>query len=525
MFNNLYLPKFLLFFSILFILHNLTSVAHSQTEKIGKWKRFEITYDNNSFDGNPFDLEFYGVFRHADSGRTLKQLGFYAGENQWKIYFMPDDLGEWRFTTHSTDPDLDGQIGSFSCSESGLPGKLTPAGNRWKLVDLGKTVFPIMIPSRKYLKSTRTKAGISDFIDWADEVVGARIIGTTLVYFHHEQDEKPYVEGEEGILFNIPMWDRLNSHYDYLRDKGMGHYIMMYSDDSEAPTKNGVAPQSQAELRLFRYIVARFSCYPIVLWDTGIDIGETRSDSWIEWFTDWFTDNDPWQHPVSSRTGGGSGGIYPNHASYYSDGTSTLPSFSDFVSVWEKRTVPTAMTDRWREDYGRGGFDRDKIRKAVWQMGLTGATAVYVSGNDSGGYLSSGYASDFKAASDCGRASAFFGNEVLSLNNLDPHQEFVVSADADDAFLSANPGIEYVVYLSNGRNITLDLSHAASNLSCTWFNPKTGERKEAPAVSSGGIVNLSSPGSGDWILHLLKKTITAPGSPKPPIGLKILSGN
>ena len=34
------------------------------------------------------------------------------------------------------------------------------------------------------------------------------------------------------------------------------------------------------ELRLFWYAVARFSAYPIVVWDTGIDIGETRSSQW-----------------------------------------------------------------------------------------------------------------------------------------------------------------------------------------------------------------------------------------------------
>src|SRR3990172_7754199 len=250
------------------------------------------------------------------------------------------------------------------------------------------------------------------------------------------------------------MWDRLNSHYDMLRDRGMGFYIMFYSDDQDSPDRFGITEKSKEEMRLFRYVIARFSAYPIVVWDTGIDIQETRSNAWIDWFADWFQENDPWQHPVSSRTGGGSGGKFPDQATYYSDGTSTLPPHQTVVNTWKDQNVPLAFTDRWRENYSRGNFNRDKIRRAAWEVGLVGGSALYVGGNENQGYLAQDYAQDFEAAPDLGIRSDFFLERIADFNGLEPQDEVLVSGD--QAILSASVGREYVVYDANGGKIEID---------------------------------------------------------------------
>ena len=128
-FNNcLKIPSVVIFLFlaavVLLILQLLCPVpAFSETNEkaitIGKWKRFEVSYTNPSFKGNPFDVEFYGSFTHKSSGKILKQPGFYAGKNHWKIYFMPDNLGEWTFHTSSPDPDLNEKAGSILISGDG----------------------------------------------------------------------------------------------------------------------------------------------------------------------------------------------------------------------------------------------------------------------------------------------------------------------------------------------------------------------------------------------------------------------
>ena len=471
-------------------------------QEIGKWKRFEVIYNNDSWNGNPFDLEFSGVFTHVPSGRKVTQLGFYAGNNIWKLYFMPDELGEWTFTTSSTDPDLDGKTGSFSCVASNLAGPLVASGNRWMLKDSGKVISPIMLATREWFKRTDTDEGIEDFIQWSKDTAGATIIGTTLVYFTQDQSEIPYVKGKEGIEFNIPMWDRLNSHYDMLRDQGLGFYIMFYSDDEESPNTHNITPRSPEEMRLFRYVIARFSAYPIVMWDTGIDIGETRSDEWIDWFATWFKQNDPWQHAVSSRTGGGSGGKFPDSANYYSDGAADLPNRATMVEDWRSRQVPIAYTDRWREYYVRSDFDANKIRTAAWQVALSGGSAVYFGGDDYDGYLGESYAQDLTAASQLGYRTKFLKEQIEDLGLLDPHDERLTSGSG--AILSANPGVEYIAYDINGGTIGIDLTNDPGSFGAMWLNPRTGDMIELESVNGGSEYSISTPDDGDWVLYLKK---------------------
>jgi hypothetical protein len=473
----------------------------SLAESVGKWKRFEVVMSNLTWSGNPFDLELIGVFKHIPSGRVINQLGFYAGDNTWKIYFMPDVLGEWTYQTQSPDVDLNGITGSFNCISSGLPGRLIGDGNRWLLEDSGEYVAPIMVPTREWFKRSNTNEGIDDFIQWADDTVGAIIIGITLVYFDGAQDEIPYVKGQEGELFNIPMWDRMNSHYDMMRDRGMGLYIMFYSDDEESPNRHNIKQRSLEELRLFKYAIARFSAYPIVMWDTGIDIQETRDNEWIDEFTDWFNMNDPWRHPVSSRTGGGSGGKFPKNGTYYSDGASSLPSHQTVVSDWMRREVPTTYTDRWRENYHRGGFDRDEIRRAVWEVGLVGGSAIYVGGNENAGHLTETYAKDFEAAPDIGLRTRFFQEQILDFRLLNPSDELVLSGRG--VVLSANRGREYVAYDHDGGSFSLDLNNVTGSLTAEWFNPRTGGRIDGGTVQGGGARTFTTPTQQDWVLHLL----------------------
>ena len=472
---------------------------------VGKWKRFEVSYSNLSWYGNPFDLEFEGVFTHVTSGRKVTQWGFYAGNNVWKIYFMPDASGEWTFETQSPDGDLNGRSGGFECVSSNLPGQLVADGNRWLLKDSGEYVAPILLPTREWFKRSKTSDGIDGFIKWADETAGALIIGTTLVYFNGAQDEIPYMKGEEGKLFNIPMWDRMNSHYDMMRDRGMGLYIMFYSDDEESPNRHNIKPKTKEELRLFKYAIARFSAYPIVMWDTGIDIGETRNNEWIDWFADWFNGNDPWEHPVSSRTGGGSGGKIPVNGTYFSNGVSTLPTNEDIINDWIRSEIPIAFTDRWRENYHRGEFNRDEIRRAVWVVGLLGGSALYVGGNENDGYLNENYAKDFEAATDLGFRNKFFREHIIDFSSLIPSNNLILAGE--EIVLAADIGQEYVVYSYYGDTFSIDLDNVVGPLKAIWFNPRTGEWRDGKTVQGGEVQNFQTPTENDWVLHLFKADV------------------
>ena len=87
---------------------------------VEQWGMQEITLRSNTQHENPFsDVALSAEFRFGD--KIVRTDGFYDGDQKWKIRFMPQSQGLWRYQTCSNDPALNGQKGSF---EVGPPGPL-----------------------------------------------------------------------------------------------------------------------------------------------------------------------------------------------------------------------------------------------------------------------------------------------------------------------------------------------------------------------------------------------------------------
>ncbi|AFH62917.1 DUF5605 domain-containing protein [Paenibacillus caseinilyticus] len=83
-------------------------------EQVEQWGVFELRLEGPD-QGNPYrDCPLQAAFRFG--GREVKTAGFYDGGGMYRIRFMPDRQGEWRFETSSPVPELDGISGSFVCT-------------------------------------------------------------------------------------------------------------------------------------------------------------------------------------------------------------------------------------------------------------------------------------------------------------------------------------------------------------------------------------------------------------------------
>ena len=67
----------------------------------------------------------------------------------------------------------------------------------------------------------------------------------------------------------------------------------------------------------------------------------------------------------------------------------------------------------------------------------------------------------------------------------------------------ANPGVEYLIYLPDGGNVTVDLSGASGKLAMEWLNPNTGERMSGGTTTGGGSREFTAPFNGDAVLYLI----------------------
>ena len=99
----------------------LSSFTHVQGQAM-QWMKHEIAFESTQSYQNPlYDLkDFYAVFT-APSGKQHTINGFWDGENDWKVRFMPDEKGAWTYTTFCSDEKntgLHAQRGSISCAEN-----------------------------------------------------------------------------------------------------------------------------------------------------------------------------------------------------------------------------------------------------------------------------------------------------------------------------------------------------------------------------------------------------------------------
>lgn len=86
--------------------------AMESAAAVEQWGVYELTVQGSS-EGNPFlDVEFAAGFSHQD--RTIEVDGFYDGDGVYRVRFMPDAQGEWRYRTGSNRAELNGREGTFT---------------------------------------------------------------------------------------------------------------------------------------------------------------------------------------------------------------------------------------------------------------------------------------------------------------------------------------------------------------------------------------------------------------------------
>lgn len=82
-------------------------------QTVEKWGIYELTY-GGQMAGNPFtDADITADF--ISEGRKMTVRGFYNGNDEYKIRFMPDATGVWKYQVHSNINEINGREGAFVC--------------------------------------------------------------------------------------------------------------------------------------------------------------------------------------------------------------------------------------------------------------------------------------------------------------------------------------------------------------------------------------------------------------------------
>jgi hypothetical protein len=490
--------------------------ADEPAPTVGKWQRYILNFENKTWQGNPFEIEFNGVFTHLTSGKRLILPGYYAGGNTWKIGFMPTDIGKWRWRTESVDSELNNRNGSVVCRASGLPGMLkadSRYSRKWRFTD-GPYVVPVALRMEIFFEDASTD-DFANACDFLKNEVNGQLFETRLL------DESRWYAGRSDYIFegnwqahrfDLAVWDRMETRMELLTARGLGAHVMFYSDDAGTPGWKG---QSTTEALVIRYAVARLAAFPVVWFNTGIDIIEYRSQEDINWFGEEIRRLDPYGHPISSRRGGGSGELTMQNRTFESwgDRHSRIEAMRNHYLESE---LPVSMDDAWGENRGIMLFkdhSEHDIRRAFWKAVIAGGVGGLVRGGGDG-LPTNGFFSirrvkqDLESEQWIAHVNAFVKDQLGPLfGAMEPN-----AAIARDGHALSDPEGRKILVFRTGRHdrydpaltetFDLQLPARGYRYAAIWYDPRTGAEHNAGIIIDGGRRRFAPPSGDDWLLLL-----------------------
>lgn len=70
------------------------------------WEKVELSFTSDkTYDNALYDVKEFGAVFTSPSGRSKKLNGFWNGGTDWKIRFLPDEIGDWKYETFCSDTD------------------------------------------------------------------------------------------------------------------------------------------------------------------------------------------------------------------------------------------------------------------------------------------------------------------------------------------------------------------------------------------------------------------------------------
>jgi len=288
------------------------------------WEYEEYSLTNTTWSGNPFDLVATVIFTHARETRTTEM--FYAGNNTWKFRFTGTRTGLWRFSTSSSDADLDGHTGSVTVgprANAVIKGFLTHVGNKYAIMDedidhLEGYVYQVYMNQQDFEQqhkhSTRILGhpGRVDLIDdyWRNtQDNGFNIYFFAVFYSWFRMGALSIDDFSSGADPDLDqpdpaLFDALEFAIKYAHERGGRTHIWAWGDNGRKQTPNrlGDGFRGRKHQRLIRYIAARLGPLPGWTMNFGFDTIEMpNAEADGVWWADELNKTMGWQHILTSR--------------------------------------------------------------------------------------------------------------------------------------------------------------------------------------------------------------------------------
>lgn len=488
------------------------SIAGKQRlQTVGQWKMFEVSITNSKSYANPFADVTLEADLKAPSGRMTKVYGFYDGEQTWRLRFMPDEAGQWKYDARFSDGPP-GFNGTFRCVKGDLHGPLrvnrknplwfeyadgTPCYLRaFHIWDLGKLDPTVQAKTLDFAKSQGFNAvcgphmGPPDNMPWE---------GTS------KRDVDFY-------RLNLEAWQGLDRAIEMLAERDM--VLIPFSIFGGTNGMPKMLFWRQQDMFL-RYWVARWGGYWNVTFQPTSEWEESFSEAEILRIGERLQELDHGRHLISAHSLRASSDTV-QQAKWY--GYHTVQDkliqydpikYTSFAQLHEKVQKPILAHEcLWEGNLYQkeAGLDMDNMRKGAWVIALSGAQINYADEVMTG--------RRFQLRSDYDKCFSWKGMAMEPQGLLYEHLEILFdfmqslsfsrmglhSGLSSTGICLAEPGRQYVIYAEKGGKLTLDLSSSQGTFAARWINPRDGKRSEPFKVEGGARREFQSPDDNDWAL-------------------------
>ncbi|MEO7145645.1 MAG: DUF5060 domain-containing protein [Bryobacteraceae bacterium] len=268
---------------------------------VKRWGVYEVTLAGPS-SGNPFvDIHLGAHFKFRN--RVVDADGFYDGDGTYRIRFMPDELGEWTYTTFSGAAALAGKSGAFTVT---APSKTNHGPVRVRYgthfgyedgaayVPIGTTAYAWNHQGDALEEQTLLTLRESPF-----NKIRMCVFPKHYTFNNNEPVYYPFprtAAGENDYAhFNPAFFRHLEKRVKDLQDLGIeADLILFHPYDKWGYSR--MPPE--VDDRYLRYIVARLSAYRNVWWSMANEWDLVKTKTLADWdrFFRIVQENDPYQH-------------------------------------------------------------------------------------------------------------------------------------------------------------------------------------------------------------------------------------
>ncbi len=498
----------------------LLAVADRGLAAVVRFDTAEITlrsasvYDGSQGSPNPFTDVSLTARVTSPGGKVYTIDGFFGGDgaggqvgNVFKVRIFADEAGTWSWTSDSSDPGLDGQSGTVQCSGTlaGVFGQGPVAANAAYPSSFRYREGPPVYLLAKYLDRAAPPALQFSHTLFSEERSDAdrqalldRHAGMKLnkinVYLANVTDYSgvsttPWLgpaEASDKTRFDLSRWRMYEHWLIAMRDAGFATQLWFFADGF------GNLPDADRQ-RLIRYGMARLSGYANTLFTLMTEWQEGWTQAEVQATMEYLQQHNPWQRLASVH---GVPGDFSFPAASWADYMMVQTGVSTSVthgivhgSTLENRALVAKPLQQEEFCLGQETLAN---RQMAWAAFTAGAA-----GTGTGAFLRP--LADFVATVDFERMA--------------PDDALVTSGGA---YALAKVGQTYVFYLHDGGTIGADLRGVTGTFRVDWFDPRTGVFQVGAAVTGGAIRSFTAPGTGDWVLRLLRDGDAPPPPPPPP---------